>query len=297
VRGGKVARANNTLALAQIRGAMRELEFKDPLLWIGAPTARLLLGRLGEAFSVYDCADDLEKLQAPMYLQKAEERIMDEVDLVIACSDALREARADHRAPVVTIRNGVDPDHFAQARRSGPIPKLLRAMQAPIVGYHGTIYDRIDWTLVEAVCQSEPTWTFPFIGRIVQKAPESVRKLSNVHFLGEVPFEEVPDHYRAWSAGWIPHRVTELTDRQSSLKLYEYLAAGLPTVTTEIAIDPEISGMFSVARPRQDVVALLRSELKADSESRKRARMNAVLSASWSNRLESAHEHIRSLIK
>jgi glycosyltransferase involved in cell wall biosynthesis len=272
------------LAIKEIRQAMARIGMERPLLWIAGPAGRGLIGQLDEIVVIYDCGDDLERLQAPQPLVEAEGRLLGEVDLVIAVTEALRDAKAGHGAPVVSIPNGVDIEHFAAAARPGAVPARLCNLPRPIVIYSGTIYDRIDWDLVGHVCRSEPSWSAVFMGDLLMKVPPAVARLPNLQFIGPVAFDEMPDYYRGCNIAWVPHKVNELTRRQSSLKLHEYLAAGLPTVTTDIPLDGDQRLVVGVGRNHDEILQALRAELGSDSPGRKSARQAAVSSASWAKR-------------
>jgi glycosyltransferase involved in cell wall biosynthesis len=286
VIGGSSIRSRMSLALAarEIRGAMAQLGMERPLLWIAGPSGRGLIGRLDEAAAIYDCSDDLERLQAPRSVLEDEMRLIDQADLVIACSHALREAKSGRGAPVVSIQNGVDPEHFAAASRPGPVPERLRNLSRPIIAYHGTIYERTDWDLVGHVCRAHPDWSLVFMGDLLVEVPADVARLPNLHLMGQIVFEEVPDYYRGCDAAWVPHKVNELTRRQSSLKVYEYLAAGLPTVTTDIPLDDDLRRVVGIGLDHDGVLEALRRELATDSPERKQVRFAAVRPASWGNR-------------
>jgi glycosyltransferase involved in cell wall biosynthesis len=143
----------------------------------------------------------------------------------------------------------------------------------------------MDWDLVQTLARAEPTWNLVFLGKIHQPPPRAILSLANVHFMGQVPYEDVPDYYRRFNVGWVPHRVTELTSRQSSLKVLEYLAAGLPTVVTQITFADDLDPVVRVARDQTDVVAAIREELAGDEPEWKEIRAAAARHHSWDVRL------------
>ncbi len=68
----------------------------------------------------------------------------------------------------------------------------------------------------------------------------------NVHRIGEVPYERLPEHLAAFDVCTIPFQRTPLTEATNPVKLYEYFATGKPVVARRL---PEIE-------PFADVVEL-----------------------------------------
>jgi len=277
-------RTVNRLVLSEVNAAIDRLRFTDPVLWIGGPKGRRLIGQIHERVVVYDCADDLERLGASPDLVNEESLAIRQSDLVIAVSDALKAAREGLGVPVAVVPNGVDPEHFLQATRPGPTPPSLASLPRPLLGYYGNIYERMDWELVGSVAARLPEWSVVFVGGVGVELPAFIRALPNVRFLGNVPFEELPSYYRAFDVCWVPHRVNELTARQSSLKTYEYLAAGRPTVVTPVPLAPDVREVVSVAGDADSVVAAITRELAADDATRTEARLRVARANGWGAR-------------
>ena len=106
----------------------------------------------------------------------------------------------------------------------------------------------------------------------------------NVHLLGPRPYERLPEVLRGADAGLIPYVRSALTDSIFPMKVYEYLAAGLPVVATEL---PALAGVEQVttAADAAGFLAALERELAADSPQRRAARSAAAAAHSWDERL------------
>lgn len=284
------------VAVAGVRRAVRQLEFERPLLWVAGPPGRVLRGQLGERATLYDLSDDLSRLGAGARLLADEQALLEEADLVWACSPSLASNRAAVRTqglPIFTVPNGVDPDAFRTVCDPGPIHPALSGPERPVVGYHGTIYDRIDWQLVGAVARAEPGWRFAFLGTVEQRPPTEVRALPNVVFLRPEPFEQVPAFYRGCDVCWIPHRTGALAQQQSSTKLLEYLATGRPVVATEMLMDEDVAALVGHATDWETMRATIQRELAEDGGDRRRARREVAARHSWTARFEELRSHLR----
>jgi glycosyltransferase involved in cell wall biosynthesis len=241
---------------------------------------------------LYDCVDDLVQFGGQRMLVEEERLLLPRVDLVVTCMDNVRDDKVGRGAPVTCIPNGVDAEHF----RPGVVPPspvaALRSLPHPIVGYSGVLYDRIDWALVELACRMEPSWSFVFMGRVETPPPPALASLANLHILGEVSFETLPTYYAATDVCWIPHLVNDLTRRQSSLKVYEYLAAGVPAVSTDLPLAPDVLPLVLVGRTGAEVVAALRKAMASDTGERRQARFEVASRNSWRARFELLSAHL-----
>jgi glycosyltransferase involved in cell wall biosynthesis len=107
----------------------------------------------------------------------------------------------------------------------------------------------------------------------------------------------MPGIIAGWDVGLIPYRVSEETRHASPLKLYEYLAAGLPVVTADVPAVRPFAGLVEiVADPHrgtgglEETVAAIERGLAADSPAARAARRAAVREHSWDARVESLSE-------
>ena len=96
---------------------------------------------------------------------------------------------------------------------------------------HGTGESTPD--LVDAAAAALPEFTFVLIGAVNGALPRS----ANVHSVGAVPYDELPAHLQFGDVGIVPYRRGTFNDASCPLKVYEYLAAGLPVVATGVGTD------------------------------------------------------------
>jgi glycosyltransferase involved in cell wall biosynthesis len=271
-------------SVSAVQRAVGRLGFREPVVWVSGPSGRFLITEVGDRVALYDCADDLQMSGASESLLDEEAGALHQVDLAVAVSPGLRDSLQGAGAPVISVPNGVDPQHFARALHPGPRPASLAGIESPIVGYHGSIYRRMDWDLVDYACRSQRDWNFVFVGPVVNPPPVETAELPNLHLVGWAPYEDVPDYYRAFDVCWVPHRRSVLTAHQSSLKLYEYLAAGKPSVVTMTPQHEVLQSMVSTGHTNQVVIEALQLELATDSPERRLARVELASHQSWDAR-------------
>lgn len=134
---------------------------------------------------------------------------------------------ADH---VEVIPNGVDPGTFAGSHaRPRDLPP------GAVIGYAGSLAQRVDSELVAAVARDMPEVAFVFIGQLLDPSSiAAMRGIPNIHILGDRHYKEIPAYLAHFDVAWIPHRVGPGESGGDPIKLYEYWAAGREVVSTRI---------------------------------------------------------------
>jgi len=189
---------------------------------------------------VFDTVDDWSK--HPNFSEKKEQleanykTIDKKADVVFTVSEKLKDIYPSNNN-VHWIPNGVDFDHFQKKiDKEDEVIKRLKEIKEPRVAYVGIIQKRVDFELVARVARMNPRVSFVFFGPLWPDAEdEKVRSLDNVHLLGPVRYGMLPKALSLCSVGMIPHVVDAFTDTMNPLKMYDYLATGLPVVTTSVA--------------------------------------------------------------
>ncbi|RSM84336.1 hypothetical protein DMH04_21850 [Kibdelosporangium aridum] len=222
---------------AQIGWALRKSR-RRPDVFI-ACTQHDLLGRWGDrVVDVLYGTDDwvagasLMNQDAHFVLREEREAIA-RADLVLAVGPELAERWRELGAHPIVFPNGCDPSPYEVLSEPGPIPA---GFPSRIAGLVGQLSDRIDISLLEAVADTglglllvgprEPDWEPGRSDGLLQRP--------NVHHVGAVPFEELPRWFARIDVGLTPYADTAFNRASFPLKTLEYLAAGLPVVSTDL---------------------------------------------------------------
>jgi glycosyltransferase involved in cell wall biosynthesis len=242
-----------------IRQVLRRLDFVTPILVSGWPLAAPLVGRLGERAAVYDCMDDFgafpQSARRRAVMVGAERRLARRVGLITATSQLLAAQWRDRGYAARLVPNGVAESFLIAAAARPPIPPDLAAIPAPRLLYVGTIDWWLDRATLAAVMRQLPTCSLVLVGPILADVG-ALAALPNVHLLGTRPHETLPGYLAGAAAGLIPFVISPLTVAVNPVKLYEYLAAGVPVVTTSL---PELAPFDAVCYPGDGAVGLLRA--------------------------------------
>ncbi len=232
-------RLNRAMLVRQIRRALRRVQAGPLQFWSFTPDVAYLLGKFGEDKTVYYCVDDHSQFTGYNRQQvlRDEAELCQRADLVVTTSMALQEARQPHNPNTILVPHGVDYDHFSRAFKEDlPAPADIAAIPHPRLGFFGLIRDWVDLDLLAEVARRRPEWHIVLVGdSTVDLSP--YRSLPNMHFLGRKPYADLPAYCRQFDVGLIPFKINDLTRAVNPIKLREYLAAGLPVVSTPL---PEV---------------------------------------------------------
>ncbi len=183
-----------------------------------------------EATVVYRPTDVYVDLRGDPHYAAVERRALRRAHLVVATSsvvahhiEAYEEAR---QLPIRVCPNGVQFGHF-----SSPVPEAaeLVGLDHPRLIYVGAIDARLDVAALDDLARARPGWSLVIVGAGPSDL-SCLRRRPNVHVLGTVPYDRLPALLQHADLGLLPLSDHPGNDGRSPMKLYEYLAAGLPVV-------------------------------------------------------------------
>jgi len=294
-----IRRMNILFQGLQIRRTLAKMGLHRPVIWSTTPLAIEVIETLDSRLFVYDIQDDYARFPGKDHqlIAANETRALSRCDTVFAVSERLREIKQPASpVEVRVLRNGVDYDLFRSARDPDTrVPGEMLGFRGPVAGYVGNIYDRLDQELLARTAERLPEWSFVFVG-LVRCGVERLARLPNVHFLGMKPPDTLPGYLKGFQVGIVPHKVDPFTVCQNPVKLYEYLAAGLPIVSTPLPeLEPYRDLVLTADTPEAFAAALERSR-QEDGPGRVPARQQAARENRWTQRAEQAAAHIRRLL-
>jgi len=295
LHGVAAARAVNARLLpALVRRAARTAfagATAPPILWAYVPQAESLLDALAPELVVYHCVDDIaaqEGIDAEGF-RAAERRFAARADLVIASAPALAERMRALNGNVLYAPNVADTAAFAAALEPGPVDAALGALPEPRIVFTGAIAaKKLDIELLVGLAATRRDWSIALVGPVGLGDPGTdVGALDaepNIHLLGARPYAALPDVLRGAQAALIPYRASALTASIFPMKVYEYLAAGLPVVATPL---PALEGVaeIAIAADAPATVAALERAVADDDDAARAARSAAAAAHSWDTRL------------
>jgi glycosyltransferase involved in cell wall biosynthesis len=279
---------NAHILAASLRHHCRQHGLRRPIMWTFLPNVDRLVGRLGERMVIYHCVDEYSAFSGVPReaIIRMERNLIRRADLVITSAERLRDERLSVNPRTYFVSHGVDVDHFGRALEpETQVPDELRGMSHPILGFFGLLADWVDVDLLREVAVARPDWSIVLVGKAVTDLGP-LRGLRNVHILGQKPYGALPGYCRGFDVGIIPFRMNELTVRANPLKLREYLAAGLPVVSTPLPEVARYDGLVHLATGVQPFLAAIELALATRSEGMRRRRVDAMRREGWEARVE-----------
>jgi UDP-galactopyranose mutase len=226
------------IAEAALRRSLRDLGVEpDPVLLVSNVYAARALERLPHRLAVYDFNDSpFQFAGSPAWARDYWRRALARVDGVFAVSEHYRaEVAAQTDRPVIALGNGVE---FARFAEPVPVPASFASLPRPRIGYLGLLSHFLDFEALEALRRARRGGTLVLMGPrtpATDAAVDALGRREGVAIMGSVRYEDVPAAMQALDVGVIPFQANHPYVRGiNPNKTYQYLAAGLPVVTTPL---------------------------------------------------------------
>jgi glycosyltransferase involved in cell wall biosynthesis len=235
----------------QVRRAVRRIGVPVAATIIIAPH-REVFGYAGEKVKVYLAADDYPAGASLMSLPRdriaaLELKIAHAADYVVVSSPTNQERWRQKGFEAHFLPHGVDVDALAAVDGAQPPDDL--EVESPAAVLMGHISPRVDLTLLEALAESGVSVLIIGPSRFHDDSLEKLTRHPRVRWIGFRPFSELPRYLKVSDVGLVPYAQIEFNQASFPLKTLEYLAGGLPVVSTDLpsvrwlaAPDVEIAG-------------------------------------------------------
>lgn len=294
-----INRVNQRIIAGGLKRIYRELEFEPTICWTYLPNTVDLSLPAGITL-VYDCAD--EHTAFPGLINKEtvlqmEKELFARADASLASAGELCRSKKEFAPGIKLVPNGADMEHFSSAMNSNlAVPPELENLTRPVIGYIGAVSEWFDQGMLAAAARAHPEWSFVLIGP-VDTDVSLLNSLPNVRLLGRRAYAALPAYLKCFEAAVIPFKINNLTTGVNPVKLYEYLAAGRPVVSSDL---PEVRAFrpyAAIAGNAEEFVTRLEEELASDSPGKKAERIEIAGQHSWKARAETAVEAVEQFRK
>jgi glycosyltransferase involved in cell wall biosynthesis len=212
------------------------------------PSQAAFLAGVPEASVIYEMIDDHSLMPSAdeAWFEAHRYWVRHAGGVAASAEDLLEEVRK-HRPEAVLVPNAVRVEDWSiDVMPECPADMLPARGSAVVLGYYGALASWFDWELIEAVAMLRPDWSFVLIGFAYDiDLAELKARLGpkNIHFLGPKPYDILKDYVAHFDVATIPFKLNKVTHACSPVKLFEYMAAGKPIVTTpmrEVLKYPEV---------------------------------------------------------
>ncbi|MGN9845719.1 glycosyltransferase [Nonomuraea sp. H19] len=277
-------RLNAVLVRAQVRVVCRALGLRRPVFVVTLPTAWDVVRPMARRSLVYNRSDRHSAFPEAdtATIETLERELLARADRVVYVSRALM----DEERPITGERahfldHGVDIDHFT---RTADLPADMAAVPGPRVGFFGALDEFVvDVDLLERVAAELPQASLVLIGDATVPM-ERLTRYPNVHWFGFLPYERIPVYASGFDVAIMPWQDNAWIRHANPIKLKEYLALGLPIVSTDFPELAHYRDRVSIAADPDRFVEAVKAAL-SEGGRRPAAELRAsVLDMSWSSR-------------
>jgi glycosyltransferase involved in cell wall biosynthesis len=285
-----------TVRWRSLKDALRKLQMSQPIVWFYHPTWLSMAEKFSSApLRLYHVVDEYTSFQGktPTRIRQVEEQereLLALVDAVIVVSRELYEAKRPFNPNMYVVPNGVNYQAYSDALAEPQLPEDLQVIRSPRLGYSGLIGDKLHLGMLKDLAQENPEWSLVFLGHVnVSKQAttwQALQAMPNVHYLGSMEWSRVPHYVKGFDVGLMPYVQDRHSETISPLKLYDYLAAGLSVVSTDIPAAREFSPCLHLADNPRDFAQAVRVALADTAPERRQARRKIALQHTWEARVE-----------
>lgn len=198
---------------------------------------------------IYELIDDFDLLMDEKIIKQAKDMftklVKRENTFVFASAKKLCKIAEDMGTPKSRLflnQNAVNVDDFANTNAAVPdVMKTILSKKKPIIGYYGALTASwFDFDLFKKLVEKNQQYEFVLMGlkyadKNMDKTEQYFSELSkfdNFTYIPPVKYNEIPSYAKCWDVATIPFQINEITLGTSPVKLFEYMAMGLPIVTT-----------------------------------------------------------------
>lgn len=279
------------------------LGFNNSVLWLYHPFDFPLLTWFRErVLSVFDWAEEWgeyfieyserkrEKIRA------LEENIIKNADIVFVVSQKLLEKAQKSNKNSYRMLDGTVYENFQ--KNPEHVPEDIKYIKKPILGYLGTINERVDMDLLEFISKELPYTSLVLIGDIHYRRIDISRfkrcnsENDNIYFLGGKSYEELGNYTRFFDVCILPYKPA-LSTFIFPTKIFDYLATGAPIVSTNVMDIERFKDYLYIANAKEEFINCIKLALNERSHELSKMRLEIAQENSWGKRVTQIMEYLK----
>lgn len=247
---------------------MKELVVAEHISWYYTPMALPFTDHLTPQMIIYDCMDELSAFKnAPKHLLTYEKELFKRSDLIFTGGHSLFEHKRKQHHAIYPFPSSIDSSHFQKARIIKKDPIDQKDIPHPRIGFYGVIDERFDIDLLRSLATEKPDWQFILIGPVAKIDLDNLPNSSNIHYLGQKHYDELPQYLAGWDISFMPFAKNESTKFISPTKTPEFLAGGKYVISTsiqDVVVPYGINGLVSIADSTLDFITAAEKYFRLD---------------------------------
>lgn len=287
-----ISRQNYRYFAFQINRTLKKINFENYILWVYRPEYAAAIGFFNYRELVIDITDDHAefKLSEPdkfNYITKCMQTNIQRSNLVIVTAATLYEKYKEMSRNIILVPNGYDSDSVLNNIKE--MPEGIEGITKPLIGFIGTLFSFLDYELLEYIIKNNPDKSFVFVGHLEENSRMDwmhiTKTYKNVFWLGKKRKEDIPSYIKRFDVCLNPFKVDSVSRSISPVKVFEYLAAKKPVVSTKMESleKEELAQFIYFASSQEEYNEKLQVALKETAVFEKKLDYEIISKYSWDN--------------
>jgi len=249
-----------------------------PVIYFTLPDHINSINQYNPSLVVFDSVDEPSEEFEPW--SHHYHRAVQLADVVLATSDKLYKMAANVNPNTHLVPNGCDYDYFSRASyKDMAIPEDMKNIKGPVIGFMGAIATWCDLRLVDRLAVNFPHCSIVMIGPFYNVT--AVPQRPNIYWLGLKSYQQLAAYVQKFDVGIIPFRISSMVESINPIKMWEYMASGIPIVTTAIPEARKYHDLVLCSENEEEFMQNIKLALNNDSSERKNQRMALAQQNSW----------------
>jgi hypothetical protein len=262
---------NNAILSWLINRETKKISCDELIVWTYHPYILTVIKKIEYSKLLYHCVDDLSVIPGvdKKLFKEEENKLLILSDKVFATNEALNSRCLKYNNSSEYLPNVVDFEHFNQASAEGHILRELLSIPKPRIIYHGVLSDfKVDFELLVHLATERPNYSLVIAGEEREGQSNEVfarlKSLKNVYHLGYMEYNILPDLLRGMDVALLPTLINDYTHSMFPMKYYEYTAATLPIVSTNLSFLSSITNEhLSIGKDFHEYVLMVDKQIQS----------------------------------
>ncbi|HPM32360.1 MAG TPA: glycosyltransferase [Chryseolinea sp.] len=286
-----LSRVNNYLLNRSLKKLIADHKIKD-FVFVNVFNpfyARRLSSKVKPLVSAYYSVDDIRfSPHVKKHGPHLEKDIVGAYDITLTTSKELQILLMSFSKNVYYLPNAADIPLFKTALSTKfEKPDDIKSVTKPIILYTGHVDWRVDIDLLKAVALGHADKALVLVGPVSlnPSVMEELSAIPNILFTGSKKLELLPAYLQYSKCAIIPFKCNTLTKSIYPLKINEYLAAGLPVVSTSFSEDiRQFGDVINLEDETNSFVIKIQEAIDGNSDEKVNQRSKVAESNSWEAR-------------
>lgn len=282
----------------RIKRAVKILKMDSWVTWFYQPQLSDVVFHSKNGLVVYDSIEPLYSNDTDVIRKELINNykfIADKSDIIFCVSKKMKRIFEKEFLRVSNttfwVSNGVRFNDFQKLDNSVPMEFLN--ICKPMVGYVGILNPNTDFELLKYIISNRPNYSFVFVGKYLKNGCKNcLDGYRNVYLIPFKRTEELPFYISGFDVCINPCKNNVNANLADSIKLYNYLAAGKPVISTNVQMVNRFKKVIYIAKTKKDFLQFLDEAIKEKGSTFSMKRRESVKPYDWSVKVDTMIETI-----